>query len=337
MRCFTPEHDALYARGYPHMVELVDDHRDGRKPDLTKLFRKHFGAYHVRWPREVAHAFVAACTAVPVTAIATPQAAAHGVSTIDRDQARAALQRQLELPRRRAFHADRHLVWCVEAMLGTDTTLELLIDVLHALPRDRWPVPGGHHDPEQQPRHPQMEPIIHRTNVLGENSSTGYFAYLAGFLLLRATPATAAAGRARLEALWRATGDAGAIEGEDTLRGGLDLALHGSEGMRRQLPHSHWQYLHWWGFVDDPVLLRARLTARQLAEWSPDPRHAWLCPELVDLLFSTKVVRGLTEQRAQFLEDVGMFDHPAVAVLMHEWKADKKAGAVAQRWLDQHA
>lgn len=336
MRCFTPEQDALYARGWPHVVVLDDDTTE-RKPSLAKLYKKYLGVFPIsRWPRAMAHALVRACTAIQTGAIATwqPTGTATDTAPITIADARAAIARQLGAPRRRSYVADEHLVLCIEALIGPDAALELIVDALAGLPRERWPRPGDPFDPDAVAMNPNMAPQIHRANVLYENSNVGSFAYLAGYLLLRASNADA---RARLEALWQATTDAGAIAGEETLRGGLDLALHGSDAMRRLAPWSHWQYLYCWGLVDDEALLRARFAARDKAQWDPDPRHVWSCPALVDVVFRKPVLRALGDRRLQFLENVGMFDHPAVVALMRDWAADKKSGAFATRWLAEHA
>jgi hypothetical protein len=332
-RCFTDAQTTLYQRGYPHLVQLVDDHEDDKKPDPTKIFAKSvFGRYHVRWPRKTAQAFVRACTTQPSRMISTPADAAP----ITIDDVRTCLAHQLAAPRQLAFFADHELVFCIEALVGTDATLSVLVDLLCTLPEERWPAAGTALDPESHAKPDFMAPQIHRANVLGSNGAVGYYAYLTGYLLLRATADVAARSREALESLWQRTVDAGVPPIEETLRGGLDLALHGVEGARRILPESHWQYLHWWGFVDDAAMLRARVVAKGKSEWFPDPRHVWLVPELAELLLDKKFVKRVPD-RVGFFADVAMIDHPAVAKLMREHVADKKVGPLATAWLDAHA
>jgi len=332
IRCFTREQTSLYERGYPHLVVLVDGHKDDAKADPSKIYAKQYdGAYHVQWPRKVAEAFVRACTSAASDARTTAKP-----GPIDVEQARAAIAYQLAKPRRWAAFADPHLLFCIEAFLGTDETLELLVDALSSLPPERWPVKGASLDPgTRDATMPGMNPAIHYMNVLYENGKVGYFAYLTGYLLLRASDGVRERARARLEDLWKKSTELGVDPIEETLHGGLDLALHGAEGARRVLPRSHWQYLWWWGFIDDPTLFRTRFAEKMKSDWSADPRHVFLCPDIIDTVLEKKVVKRIAK-RASFLEDVGMFDHPRVPELMREWKDDKKAGAVATRWLAEH-
>lgn len=317
MRCLTEEQTRLYERGYPHMVTLVDGHRDDKKADPSKIYaRKYYGEYHVQWPRKVAEAFVRT----------------HGGDS----EPRAALEQRLAKPRRQEFHSDAHFLFCAEALIGTDAALETLVGALCNLPEERWPAKGSAFDPATKNKPELMIPAIHRMNVHYENGNTGYFGYLAGYLLLRASPDVATQARATLEDLWSRARAKGVDPIEETLHGGLDLALHGAEGARRVVTDSHWQYLHWWGFVDDAALFHARFKAKDKSEWDPDPRHIWMCPEILDYVFQKKIVKRLADRRPRFLEDVGMFDDPRVELLMREWKDDKKAGAVAARWLEEH-
>lgn len=314
MRCFTAEQTNLYERGYPHMAILVDGHKDDKKPDPSKIYKKFYGAYHVFWPRKVAEAFVRTYGDTPSAGIA----------------------RCLAKPRRQEFFKDAHFLFCAEAMIGTDAALEALVAALCDVPEQRWPVKGSSFDPATKAKAEFMNPAIHRMNVHYENGNTGYFAYLAGYLLLRASPDVATRARATLEDLWRRATAKGVEPIEETLHGGLDLALHGAEGARRVVTDSHWQYLYWWGFVDDAALFLARFEATAKSEWIPDARHVWSCPEIMDYVFKKKIVRGLGDQRPRFFEDVGMFDDPRVEFLMREWKDDKKAGPIATRWLEEH-
>lgn len=318
MRCFTEEATSLYQRGYPHMVILVDGHKDDKKPDPSKIYaKKYFGEYHVRWPRKVAEAFVRS----------------YGG---DAASPEAGIAFRLSQPRRQQFQQDAHFLFCVEAMVGADTTLEALVQALCDVPEERWPIRGSKLDPETREQSPHVIPAIHRMNVHYENGNTGYYAYLAGFLLLRASPEVASRARATLEELWSRAASKGVSPIEETLHGGLDLALHGTEGARRVVTDSHWQYLYWWGFVDDKALFLERFRASNKSDWDPDPRHVWLCPDIADYVFQKKIVKKLGPRRPAFFEDVGMFDDPRVEAMMREWKDDKKSGPIATKWLADH-
>ena len=67
-----------------------------------------------------------------------------------------------------------------------------------------------------------------RKNADGEDGTPAMLAYSTGFLLLRTKKA--AAFTKRLEAVYAAAVKAKFAEGEHTIRGGLDLALHGNAG-----------------------------------------------------------------------------------------------------------
>lgn len=315
MDCFRDDQRALWERGYPYLVELQDGHKDDAKPEamLAKLNAEYFGLYTVRWPRKVAECFVRACASHDLEDF---EGAAGAPGPIGGAEVRAAIAHQLASIREENALADGALIFCAEALAGTDVTLEALVDVLSTLSRDHWPAKPDHAE--------------HRYG------GASYYAYLAGFLLLRASPAVAKGARAKLEALWKQTVDADVEIGEHSLRGGLDLALHGTEGAKRVLSDSHWQYLHWWGFVDDAEMIRTRYADSDKSEFDPDPRHAWLCPDIIGEVVLKKRVRGLGKQKPAFFEALGTFAHPAVAGMMAEWTDDKLVGALAQRWLADH-
>ena len=320
LHCFTAAATELYKRGLPHLVELVDDHPANAKPAaaVAKVFKDYFGAYAVYWPRAVARGFVrAACIDFELESPESLTAAAR-IDEIERDEAERMIRTMLTTPTRVDDFKHEQWLMCLEALIGTDTALELVAGELVALPADR-----------QYPSEDEVVPL--------EDAVPGYFGYLTGYLQLRASVATATAMRDRLEALWQQTVDGGGSLDEHSLRAGLDLALHGIDGARRILTTSHWQYLNVWGFVDDAEMLRERFEARSKADWDPDPRHAWLGgdPVLPHLCAKGKV-HGLGKRRHAFFEQMGLIDHPVVEAMMAAWSSDKRAGEYATRWLTEH-
>jgi hypothetical protein len=327
LRCFTPADAALYARGYPHLVVLVED---PKKPvPITRLYNDYFGAYATHWPRSTARGFVRAGTIGPDFELDSEAAttAAARTDDIDRAEAHALIRAMLARKTRGDHFEHEHWLLCLEALAGTDVVLELLAAELAALPDDRIGVPTGADLADARPD----------ATWTIEDGVPAVLAYCTGYLLLRASAGVATTARATLEALWQRTVDANASIEEHSPRGALDLALHGMEGARRVLPPSHWQYLTWWGFVDDTEMICTRLKETSKADFHPDPRLAWLGGvPVLELMCSKKIVRGCGVRKLSFLEQIGKFDHPAIAAAMTEWRDDKRAGAYATHWLAAH-
>ena len=236
--CFTEEQERLYAAGWPHLIQLVDGHKHDRKPAdaARKLYKDWFGAYHVRWPRQVALRFARAIGVDPALESAEAARALEDDRDLAAEEVKAILDAQLATPAHRDPIHNEHTLFALEALAGTDVALEALAAALEQVARERRceKPPGAtdpsHHGAERRP--------------YGESDDRfTYFAFLSGYLLLRASEEAAARAGVRLEALYREAVEANAEIHESLLRGALDLALHGTEGARRVLPTSHWQYL----------------------------------------------------------------------------------------------
>ncbi len=319
---FEKADEERYRRGWPHAVELASDHPDDRKPDasLKKLYKHFLGAYQGRWPREVAARFARVMsvsrTEWPVRFDLTPErkAAIDAGAPVDEALASRTLALHFAAGGRWAPDMQQHLLFVLEAFVGTDTLLRLLVGELERLPKAKWPAQD--HD---------------------ALLAVPYFAYLSGFLLLRASPDVATRERARLEALYEATVDEGIVGAEQTLRGGLDLGLHGVDGAKRVLAESHWQYLHWYGFAADLALLRERLNAGSKAEWNPDARLVYIGgAELLDDFAKPGVLRKTAQWRRAWLEHIGAFQHESVPRVMVENIDNKKAGTFPIDWIRAH-
>jgi len=322
LRCFTKQDTELYNRGYPHLVVLVDD--PPKPVPLAKLYADYFGAYQSEWPRSLARAFARALPALDYLDLKSPKAAAAAARAgeIDRDEARELVRAMLAKRRRCSHYSDEYWLYCLEALAGTDVVLEILVEELSALPWQRIGATAQESESsEDAGGHDEVPPLL---------------AYCSGFLLLRASPAVAKATRATLEALWQRMVDADSMLFDGSVRGGLDLALHGMDAAQRVLAPSHWQYLYWWGFVSDANMIAARYADNWKAEFDPDPRLAWLGgEEILKLTCSTKLVRRVGKRRKFFFEQLAKIDHPAVAAMMEEWSEDKRGGGIAQRYLEQ--
>jgi hypothetical protein len=309
--CHTAEQDRLYALGYPILTMLVDGHKDDKKPAdaVAKAFSDYFGRYQVAWPREVASRFVHAATAFDGDAWGEDAVlkAALCKEPVSADVARRAITRQIENTSRCSWYTTRHIVCVTEAVAGTDIVLEALVDALEKLDPKRWP------------------------NSLGEDGTPSFYAYMTGFLLLRSTKANAF--RKRLEAIHDAASkkkDVG--EGEQTIRGALDIALHGTVGTKRALANSHWQYWHWYLMADDLDLQKERLANSLKSEWNPEPRIVYLAgADLLDIYLTKKGLR-IGKLLAPFLDDIGMFADARVFSCMVDMVGVKGAGEAPLRY-----
>ncbi len=319
LRCFTASGTELYERGLPHLILISADQPVGKRaPSVAKQICDHLDRYTVHWPRAVARGFVRG--AALDLRLESPESLAEATRSddLERDEAQRLLRTMLATPTRANDLWHEQWLLCLEGLIGSDTLLEILTEELYALDEERKGLPGDN-------------------SVPLDDALPGLFGYLAGYLLLRASPSVATATRARLESLWQRTVEGEGSLDEHSLRAGLDLALHGMTGARRVLPQSHWQYLNMWGFVDDADMLRERLENNSKADWYPDPRHAWLGGEAILAMVCTKRrVHGCGKRRLAFFEQIGLIDHPVVEATMVEWRDDKRAGEYATRWLAEH-
>jgi hypothetical protein len=309
LACHTPEQARLYERGYPYMALLVDDHKDDKKPAVaaTKVYREYYGVYHVKWPRRVAHAFARASAVVDDGDWSTDEAAKAASSTADvtADEAKAIIQAHLAKDRRGGgIHQTFHAAFTLEAIVGTEVVLDAITTGLESLPEARW----NAEDP----------------NKIGCDDDAALLAYATGFLLLRTTKR--AAFEKRLNALYDATLEAKAAPGEETVRGGLDLALHGTDGAKRTLAASHWQYWYYYLMVEDPEVHRVRLANTSKSEWVPEARILWLAGESLFPVYTSKKALRQGKRLPAILSDFGMFAHDAVLSLMVEMIGVKGAG-----------
>lgn len=168
-RAINPEAEAAFSRGYPHLRELVDGHPhdDAAAEWASKAFAGR-REYDVRWPRDVAARFLRAVGA------GTAEAAAKG-GVLTEAEARGVLTK-LTRPTdtTREFIVEAAL-FLVEAMLGSEWTLEAVLSLYEAMKPAQLAAPNPHG-------------IVH-------------VAWWSGFLLERVPPKVAAKARARIAKL----------------------------------------------------------------------------------------------------------------------------------------
>jgi hypothetical protein len=311
MACHTAAQTALYQRGYPYLVELTDGHKDDKKPSsiVTRAYKSYWGPYHVAWPRLTAAAFVRASAVCVDGDWSAPEVAkaASATGAISTDEARAIVAGWFENADRPSWYQVHHPVLVLEALAGTDAVLDAISERLER----RIDAPED-----------------------GEKEH-GLFAFVTGFLLLRCTKANER--RARLEAVYQAGVKKGLAVGEHSLRGALDLALHGNEGAARALANSHWQYWYYYLMVDDPAEHLARLARPYKSDWVPEPRILFLAgPELLPVYTSKKALRQ-GKRLPDILHDFGMFADERILELMIEMVGVKGAADAPARYFRDHA
>ncbi len=313
MECHTPEQQRLYERGWPYLVQLVDGHKDDKKPSIsaTKVFREYFGVYHVNWPRLTAAAFVRASAKTKDSDWDSPEVAKAATSTgpVSDAEAAAIVAAAFERRVRGDMNELRHILFALEALTGTDVVLEAVVKALEGLPKKRYSA--------------------------NDDENPAYIAYLSAFLLLRSEKRTAFA--KRLEAIYDATVKAKAHEGEHSVRGALDLALHGNAGAARTLASSHWQYWYWYLHVDDPAVHITRLADNMMSDWVPESRILYLAGEKMLPVYSTKKAVRQGKRLPNILRDFGMFTHEGVLDLMVEMVGVKGAGDAPREYFEANA
>ncbi len=302
MECHTPEQQRLYERGWPYVAELVDGHKDDKKPSVsaTKVFREYFGVYHVKWPRLTAAAFVRGSAKTTDGDWDSPAVAKAAADTgpVSDAEAEAIIAAAFERRVRCDLNEPRHILFALEALTSTDVVLEAVVKGLENLPKKRY---SGNDD--ELPAH---------------------LAYLSAFLLLRSDKRAAFA--KRLEAVYDAAVKAKAPLGEETVRGALDLALHGNAGAARALANSHWQYWYWYLHVDDPAVHQTRLADNDKSDWVPESRILFLAGEKLLPVYTSKKALRQGKRLPFILGDFGMFAHEGVLDLMIEMVGVKGAG-----------
>jgi hypothetical protein len=318
MPCRDPESAALYARGYPYLVTLVEGHKDDKKAvaNVARAFKNYWGPYHSAWPHLTAIAFARGSAArVEDWDEAAVAKAASVPGPITADEAKAIVAGWFARKGSGNFNETRHELFVLEALVGTDVVLPLVVSELEKVP---------------------LKPRKKSDDDDDDGGGRALVAYLTGFLLLRATPAVAKAARAKLESVYQAAVAAKQDVGEHTVRGGLDLGLHGNEGAARTLAGSHWQYWYYYLMVDDPKVHLARLADNYKSDWVPESRILYLAgPEMWPVYTSKKALRQ-GKRLPDFLRDFSLFDDDSGLDLVLDMVGVKGAGDVPAEFFKRY-
>ncbi len=184
--CFTREDDERLAMGHPHLIELTDEALDPKK--AQKLAAKaaydvpvHHKTLRVRFPRAAAARFVRGARANEfqdwTRKAAPPDSAFSDASPITADEARELVRITMGVPGCTFNGNHRALYYVLEALVGTETVVDAILDGLEGLPTAR---------------------VTHESGV--PDRKTGGAAFILGFMFLRLEPRSRAARENRLRA-----------------------------------------------------------------------------------------------------------------------------------------
>jgi hypothetical protein len=207
--CFTEEDTEKLARGWPYLIVPID----GQKADKTsaaasKAFYASDPIFFTEWPRKTLHRYLR--FGLPMWNVGDDDAAKAALE----DDTVPAADDLLALLRKRfrrgtykgPFHY-RNLVWGVEAIAGTDATLDAITEEMEV--------------PDESV--PSSTIVDVREAIVTATS----------FMLLRASLSVATSARERMDRVLRSTQDAGELF--EAYRGAIDFVLHGAAGTKRFL------------------------------------------------------------------------------------------------------
>ncbi len=323
--CFTADHDALFALGWPHLRFLVDGHREDEDAPGTalRILALPEPPARIAWPRRVAHGLVRAW-GLPALFELAP-----GVQGI-RQQAREAVWDDEpmspleagELVTRRVSQdvaglSERSIesfVLLLEALTGPEVVGGAIVDALEQLPREL---------------------------LLAEWSLPPVVTWNLGFLLLRVPGPTAQAWRVRLRRLLDAALDLRPLLRRHGFRGvgssharALHLVLDGAAAAESSSDRT----LRWYAHVtDDPVLVRMRVAVNRLA-YEPDARLVFVGGNDVLARYARDWPKlTTTEAQRWFLEQIAPIRAQEMYPLMLEMTGRSLVRADALAWFRAHA
>jgi len=319
--CFTREDDELLALGYPHLLRLVDDHKDDKNAAKVALKAANdaktiLKSYRIDWPRKTAERFVRAARTPEFQnwlGEMVPSSAFAEDGPVSLDEAHALVLGTLKVPGCTFLLRHRSLYFLLEAMVGTEAVIDAMLDGLDALPDHRW------------------------TKESGPDRKTGYAAALLGFFLLRVTEASRVKRKARLQATFDRAKSLVAAAGSESweVTGGVGMVLEGSHARVCMHPGPY-TYLDWYiHAVDDVEKLRALIAKKDTIYTALDVRFVYLVgPEILGTLGKHK---PRSAEVLTFLEDIGKIRHELVIDRMLEWIGKPAAKDAPLNWFRAHA
>lgn len=316
-RCFTREEDELLALGYPHLVRIVDGHKDDAKfaANARKVAGSYKAAakYRIEWPRKMAEEFVRLSKSDwfqdwQMRAPSAEELAKKvAMGPVSEEEARAIL----------AFAVKQHgctHTWRVEAvdfileqLVGTEVAVDAILSALEKLPKARF-----------------------QKEVGGPDRMLAGHVLDVGFMLLRLPEARRAHHRGRLAALWDEHHDGStAID----VMNALDRVLHGAKAFGPRT--GHYDYLDWHVYVDDVAHLHDVIAHKDTIYGGLDARFVYLAgPEVIGMIGKR---RPRAETLLGWLDDIGMIKHPLVTALFLEYVGKSGAKDKPLQWFKARA
>lgn len=319
--CFTPEDDEKLARGWPYLIVPVD----GRKEDKTTAAAENAWMrdpfFFTEWPRLTLHRFLRIFFALPEwkNGKVAQDVFKHDAPLEAAECLEGLRNRVREPPPKQPFEY-RNLVWGVEAIAGTDATLEEIVSEMETT----------------YPTLPEHASVFEAVVTA------------AAFLLLRATPRVANKARERMERLYAAPRDPQTLADFEGYFGAIDYALHGAAGTKRFL--ANWPKWTVWlevpalycagsldYAVDDPAFVRQVLkttSPKTLSNGMSVRVAAFGGPEALALLPTRK---WPAVQMPSVARDLGMIRAPEIVTFMASLVGKSSVKDVPITWLQAHA
>jgi hypothetical protein len=319
--CFTRENDERLALGYPHMIELTDEPLDAKKAQAFAAKAAYDTMPHrVRFPRVAAPHYVRVARAQEFQGdreSPPPAAAFADGSPVSKDEARELVRTTIDADGVTFWAYHETFYFLLEALVGTETVVDAILDGLEALPPKRI------------------------TNELfnGRDRKTAGAAFLLGFMFLRLPPKARAPREKRLRALLDRSHALLAKTKKKTdgeIVPAIERVLDGWSAP--SLSAGGYVYSSRYAFAtDDLDRLRALLAEKEtIYDYGMlDVRFVYLLgPEIIDAIGKR---RPKKEQLAVMLEDLGMLEHASVASLFLEYVGKPMAKDRPIKWFRAHA
>lgn len=318
--CFTPEQDALFALGWPHLRVLADNHRDDADPvsAARRFLMEYDAAPRLVWSKPVARGVVRVLGQPSIFELAPgeqslrqeAEEALWNPEKLGEGELRDLLDVRLnaDVP----GVSDRTIatfVLLAEALTSTEIVVRLATELLEA-----------------------MEPEV----LLAEWTLPMTVTWQLGYLLLRLPEDKAPLYRARLE---KVLAKAVASRPELGLRGfrgkgpsharALHIVLNGGPAAEEATDHAPRWYTH---VVDEAVLVRMRVAVNRLS-YQPDARLIFLGGMDVAQRFAKDWTRlKNTDEQRWFFQQIAPINAPEIRSLLLEMTATSLVRAEAVEW-----
>jgi len=321
----SPDYDALFALGWPHIRFVVDGHREDEEPQAhaLRILAMPEPPARFAWPRMVAQGVVRAWGLPSIFELApgvqgfrlAAEEAVWRPEPITAGEAADLVACRLgqEVP----GVTDRGVetfVLLLEALVGAEVVGAAILDALEATPVD---------------------------TLLSEWSLPPTVTFHLGFLLLRVPQATNDVWRRRMTSLLELCFEARPALRRHGFRGAgasharaLHLALNGSAAAENSTDRSLRWYVH---ATDDSVLVRMRVAVNRSA-YEPDSRLVFLGgPDVLQRYIRDWTKLGTTDAQRWFFEQMAPIADPAMYPLMLEMAGRSLVRPEVIGWFVKHA